>query len=95
MLDGGKIIADGSADQLSLRMSTNAEVKWTQGGQRFAHSTPEATRFVRELFEQYGETISDLQVRRASLEDAYMALVQRFESGQGGEASREFEEVKR
>lgn len=95
VLDGGSIIADGSADQLSLRMSTNAEVKWTQGGQRFVHSTPEATRFVRELFDQYGEAIADLEVRRASLEDAYMALVQRFESGQSGTASREFEELKR
>jgi ABC-2 type transport system ATP-binding protein len=93
VLDGGSIIADGSADQLSRRMSTNAEVKWTQDGQHFVHSTPEATRFVRGLFEQYGEAISDLEVRRASLEDAYMALVQEFETGQGGQAAREFEEV--
>ena len=93
VLDGGSIIADGSADQLSLKMSTNAEVKWTRGGERYVHSTTEATRFVRELFEQYGDRISNLEVRRASLEDAYMALVQQFESGQGGEAAREFEEV--
>ena len=94
VLDGGSIIADGSADQLSRRMSTNAKVQWTRKGERFTHSTPEATRFVRELFEQYGEAISDLEVRRASLEDAYMMLVQRFESGQDDTASREFEEVK-
>ena len=93
VLAGGAIIADGSADQLSRRMSTNAEVKWRQGGKQFVHAPTEATRFVRELFEQYGEEISDLEVRRASLEDAYMALVQQFESGQGGTAAREFEEV--
>jgi len=34
-------------------------------------------------------------VRRASLEDAYMSLVQQFESGQSGSAAREFEEVAR
>lgn len=95
VLAGGSIIADGSADQLSRRMSTNAEVKWTQDGRRFVHATPEATRFVRELFEQYGEEISELEVRRASLEDAYMALVQQLESGQGGTAAREFEEMGR
>lgn len=95
ILAGGAIIADGSADALSCRMSTNSEVKWSRDGQRFVHSAPEATRFVRELFEQYGEGVSDLEVRRASLEDAYMALVQQFESGQGGAAAREFEEVKR
>lgn len=95
VLAGGSIIADGSADQLSRRMSTNAEVKWRQDGEQFVCTPTEATRFVRELFEQYGEGISDLEVRRASLEDAYMALVQRFESGQVGDAAREFEEVGR
>jgi ABC-2 type transport system ATP-binding protein len=95
ILAGGTIIASGSADQLSRRMSTNAEVKWTQDGQRFVHSAPDATRFVRGLFGQYGDQISDLEVRRASLEDAYMALVQEFETGQGGRAAREFEEVRR
>lgn len=95
ILAGGSIVADGSADQLSRRMSTNAEVKWRQDGEQFVHAPTEATRFVRELFEQHGAEISDLEVRRASLEDAYMALVQQFESGQGGDAAREFEEVGR
>jgi ABC-2 type transport system ATP-binding protein len=96
ILAGGSIIADGSADALSRKMSTNAEVKWTRDGQRFVHAPADATRFVREeLFGQYGDAISDLEVRRASLEDAYMALVQQFESGQRGSAAREFEEVVR
>jgi ABC-2 type transport system ATP-binding protein len=95
ILAGGTIIADGSADQLSRRMSTSAEVKWTQNGQHYVHSAPDATRFVHGLFGQYGGRISNLEVRRASLEDAYMALVQEFETGQGGQAAREFEEVGR
>lgn len=93
ILAGGAIIADGSADALSRRMSTNAEVKWTQDGRHFVDAPSDATLFVRELFEQHGEEISDLEVRRASLEDAYMSLVRDFEAGQGGEAAREFEEV--
>ena len=95
ILAGGSIIADGSADQLSRRMSTNAEVRWTRDGQHFVDAPTDATRFVRELFGQYGEGISDLEVRRASLEDAYMALVHQFETGQGATATREFEEVSR
>jgi ABC-2 type transport system ATP-binding protein len=95
ILAGGTIIADGSADQLSRRMSTKSEVKWSRGGQSFVHSDADSTRFVRELFDQYGEEISDLEVRPASLEDAYMSLVREFESGQGGRAAREFEEVVR
>ena len=39
----------------------------------------EATTFTRELFAQYGEAVEDLEVRRASLEDTYMALVREYE----------------
>jgi len=62
-------------------MSTQAEVRWSRDGQRFVHSADDPTRFVRELFRQYGESVEDLEVRRASLEDTYMALVRRAESG--------------
>jgi ABC-2 type transport system ATP-binding protein len=93
ILAGGTIIADGSADQLSRRMSTRSEVKWSRDGQSFVHSDADSTRFVRELFGQYGEAISDLEVRPASLEDAYMSLVREYESGREGRAAREFEEV--
>jgi ABC-2 type transport system ATP-binding protein len=93
VLAGGRIIADGSADELSRRMSTEAEVRWTQGGQRFVHSTSDATRFVHGLFRQFGEGVGELEVRRASLEDTYMALVRQQESGTAGSAVRAFEEV--
>jgi ABC-2 type transport system ATP-binding protein len=86
ILAGGQIIADGSADELSRRMSTQAEVRWSRDGQRFVHPADEPTRFVRDLFRQYGESIEDLEVRRASLEDTYMALVRQSESGAGGDA---------
>jgi ABC-2 type transport system ATP-binding protein len=81
ILAGGQIIADGSADELSRRMSTQAEVRWSRDGQRFVHPADDPTRFVRDLFRQYGESIEDLEVRRASLEDTYMALVRQSESG--------------
>ncbi len=81
ILAGGRVIADGSADELSRRMSTQAEVRWSRDGQRYVHSADDATSYVRELFRQYGESIEDLEVRRASLEDTYMALVREAESG--------------
>jgi ABC-2 type transport system ATP-binding protein len=81
ILASGRIVADGSADELSRQMSTQAEVRWSRDGQRFVHSADEPTRFVRDLFRQYGESVEDLEVRRASLEDTYMALVRQFESG--------------
>ncbi|WP_084144254.1 ABC transporter ATP-binding protein [Amycolatopsis taiwanensis] len=79
ILAGGSIIADGSPDQLSREMASEAEVKWTRDGQRFIHTTTEATKFVHDLFRQYGDEIADLEVRRGGLEDTYMALVRRFE----------------
>ncbi|WP_306999326.1 ABC transporter ATP-binding protein [Amycolatopsis thermophila] len=81
ILAGGTIIANGSAEALSREMSTGAEVRWTRDGQRYVHATTGATRYVRELFAQYGEEIEDLEVRRASLEDTYMALLRKFEGG--------------
>jgi ABC-2 type transport system ATP-binding protein len=89
----GRIIASGSADELARRISADAEVRWSRGDERFVHATPDATRFVRELFAQYGDTIADLEVRRASLEDTYMTLVHEQESGVGGAAARKFGEV--
>jgi ABC-2 type transport system ATP-binding protein len=79
ILAGGGIVANGSPDELALKLSVQAEVRWTVDGQRYVHPTDEATRFTRELFAQYGESVEDLEVRRASLEDSYMALVQEHE----------------
>jgi ABC-2 type transport system ATP-binding protein len=79
ILAGGRIIADGSPDELALRMSAHAEVRWTVDGQRYVHPTDEATAFTRKLFAQYGEAVEDLEVRRANLEDTYMALVEEYE----------------
>ena len=95
ILAGGRIIADGSADALTRRVSGESEVRWTRDGERYVHSAGDATRFVQELFRQYGDAIGELEVRRASLEDTYMALVREFESGRKESAVRTFEVVTR
>nr|MDT0661206.1 ABC transporter ATP-binding protein [Micromonospora sp. DSM 115978] len=94
ILAGGRIIASGTADELSRRISTDAEVRWSQGNGRFVHATGDATAFVRELFQQHGDEIADLEVRRASLEDTYMALVHEHETGRDGTAALAFEEAR-
>ncbi|WP_433385809.1 ABC transporter ATP-binding protein [Actinoplanes sp. CA-142083] len=81
ILAAGRIIADGSADQLSRQVTGETEIRWTRDGQRFVHSAVDATPFVRELFLQYGEQIADLEVRRNNLEDTYMKLVLDAEGG--------------
>jgi ABC-2 type transport system ATP-binding protein len=81
ILSGGRIIANGSADELSRQVAGESEIRWTRGGQRFVHSASDATAFVRQLFVQYGDGIGDLEVRNNSLEDTYMKLVLEAEAG--------------
>jgi ABC-2 type transport system ATP-binding protein len=95
VLAAGVIIADGSADELSRRMSTTAEVRWTIDGERFVHATDDATPFVRDLFAEHGNRVAELEVRRASLEDTYIALVREAESGQDIKAAEAFKGVTR
>jgi ABC-2 type transport system ATP-binding protein len=87
VLDEGRIVADGSADQLARELTTTAEVRWTSGGQRHVHAAREGdpTSFVRHLLIKDPDA-TELEVRHASLEDTYMALVQRAESGRSRSA---------
>jgi ABC-2 type transport system ATP-binding protein len=94
IMAGGRIIADGSADQLSRLVAGQSEIRWSRAGSRYVHATADATRFVRELFLQYGEHVADLEVRRTSLEDTYMTLVRDFEAGRGAGAAAVFEAVR-
>ena len=95
ILAGGRIVADDSAQGLAMRVAGESEVRWTRDGERFVHSTADATRFVRELFAQYGDDVHDLEVHRASLEDAYLTLVQQHEAGKAEQAADAFAEVTR
>jgi ABC-2 type transport system ATP-binding protein len=95
ILAGGRIVADDSADGLARRVEGEAEVKWTRDGERFVHAAADPTAFVRKLLAQHTDGISDLEVRRANLEDAYLSLVQQHEAGQTEAAAEVFEEVTR
>lgn len=83
VLDGGTIVADGSPDQLARELATAAEVRWTADGERHVHAvtTGDPTDFVRDLLASHPDA-RELEVRRATLEDTYMALVTRVELGQ-------------
>jgi ABC-2 type transport system ATP-binding protein len=93
ILDGGRILADGTAEELARQIVGEDEVRWTRDGQRFARSTSQSTRFVLDLFQRYGEAIADLEVRRASLEATYLALVRQAEAGLGEAAAVALHEV--
>jgi ABC-2 type transport system ATP-binding protein len=93
VLAGGRIVADDPVDGLARRVGGESLVHWTVDGSRHSASVPDATAFLRSLLEEHGDRVRDLEVRRASLEDAYIALVQQHEAGHGDAAARLFTEV--
>ena len=95
VLAAGRIVADDTVDGLAQRLEGEAQVRWTASGERHSESVADATAFVRRLFAELGDEVTDLEVRRASLEDAYLALVQQHEAGHGEAAARLFAEVAR
>jgi ABC-2 type transport system ATP-binding protein len=80
ILNGGRIIADGSAAELARRIAGEDEVRWVSGGERCTHKTADSTGFVRGLFQRHGDEIRELEVQRASLEQTYLALVRQAEA---------------
>lgn len=91
ILAGGRIIADGSPLELTSSISRTAEISWLSGGQRHLHAAEDSTQFVRDLL-RHDDSVADLQVRRATLEDAYLSLVEEFEAGRDVSGTQ-FEEV--
>ena len=95
VLAAGRIVADETVDQLASRLSGEAQVRWMLDGIRHRESVLDGTEFVRRLFAEHGDAITDLEVRRASLEDAYLTLVQQHEAGHGDAAAKLFSEMTR
>jgi len=93
VLAGGRIVADDTSDGLARRVAGEARVGWAIGGQRFTQAVQDPTEFARQLFAEHGERIEDLEIRRASLEDAYLELVHQHEAGHAEAAAQLFTEV--
>ncbi len=95
VLAGGRIVADDTVAGLAGRVQGEAQVRWVVDGTVHAEGTQDATALVRRLLDQHGAALRDLEVRRASLEDAYLSLVRGHEAGQQDAAARLFAEVTR
>ncbi|GAA2003827.1 ABC transporter ATP-binding protein [Nocardiopsis rhodophaea] len=82
ILAGGRVIADGTAEELAARVQSTAEVKWRRGTQRFVQETDNSTAFIRDLLAQHGDEVTNLEVHQADLEDIYLRMVHLHENGQ-------------
>jgi ABC-2 type transport system ATP-binding protein len=80
ILVAGGVIAEGTSEQLSRRVASRDRVRWVQDGRRFEEAPAESTAFVRALLcDDRAASVSELEVHRASLEDAYLGLVRAAE----------------
>ncbi len=87
ILAEGRIVADGSPDDLRRRISATAEIRWARDGQTHVHMSDDPAEYLRDVLNSPGGRFTDLEVRRASLEDAYLALVHRAETGTAADAA--------
>jgi ABC-2 type transport system ATP-binding protein len=83
ILVGGTVVAEGTPADLAHRFSGSSRVRYRRDGEPVTVSVADATAYARELFARHGEAISDLEIHRASLEDAYLALVREAETPAG------------
>jgi len=86
ILDDGRIIADGTPDGLARQIVGQDEVRWTFHGVSCVQLTEDPTGFVFDLFQRHGRAVTDLDIRRSSLENTYLTLVHRAEASTAQEA---------
>ncbi|MDD2859189.1 MAG: ABC transporter ATP-binding protein [Candidatus Nanopelagicales bacterium] len=79
----GRIIACDAPHSLGNRNSALAIVTWTEHGTRQEIETAEPTRVAQELAARFAGEVPDLAIRRPSLEDTYLALIE-GDLAQGG-----------
>jgi ABC-2 type transport system ATP-binding protein len=71
----GRLLACAPPDHLGGRSNGVATVRWMEAGELRNATTHEPTAFIRDLSERMSGEIPELEVRRASLEDVYLDLL--------------------
>ena len=84
VLADGRLVADGSPDALRLAFSRSSEVRLREmaTGQVTVHPTPDPTAYLTRVLATRPGEVEVVEVRAASLEDAYLDLVRRAEGEQ-------------
>lgn len=81
VLIGGKVHVEGTVAELSAEIGGKAEVRWTEDGRRRSEFTAEPLDLIDRIRARCG-TVADLEVRRSSLEDTYLAMIARAHAGE-------------
>jgi ABC-type multidrug transport system, ATPase component len=72
----GRVVAEGEPATLGGRASAKARVSWLEDGARRSVETDEPTRTVLELSRRFSGEVPELTIKRPTLEDIYLELVQ-------------------
>lgn len=80
VIANGRTIADTTPGELGRRHQGAATVVWEEYGTLQSQVTDSPTSLILELAQRLGPEIPSLQVKRATLEDAYLTLI-----GESGE----------
>jgi len=75
VINHGRVVADGPTSTIGERAGHEAVVTWIQNGQRLERTTDAPTGLIAQLHEQLGHELEGLEVRRPTLEDAYLRLI--------------------
>jgi len=75
IIAAGKVIACDSPDRVGGRQTGTAEVSWLEHGQTRSQHSEHPTAFIADLATRFGGEVPELAVRRPSLEDVYLSLV--------------------
>ncbi|WP_046500154.1 ABC transporter ATP-binding protein [Streptomyces odonnellii] len=90
MLVGGRIRACGTPAELARRAAAQAEVRWTaDDGTSRRERTEDPSQLVWELHRDAHGPIPGLEVRRPTLEDTYLHMVNREADGADSDADKE------
>ena len=76
VISRGVVLACDTPARLGGRERSSARVSWYEDGTRVESQTMDPTRAVLELSSRFGGEIPGLEVRRETLEDVYLTLIQ-------------------
>ncbi len=76
VISRGRIIACDIPAHLGNRNSAQAIVSWSEEGQTHTQATAEPTLWIQQLSQRFSGEIPDLVIRRPSLEDSYLELIE-------------------
>ncbi|MEU6859279.1 ABC transporter ATP-binding protein [Glycomyces sp. NPDC046736] len=94
VLIGGRVHVEGTVAELNEETGAKAEVRWTEDGRRHVEFSTAPLELIDAVRARTGGEMTDLEVRRSSLEDTYLAMVARVHAGAAFSANEPEEEAR-